>query len=201
MPKAIRAPVLVALLLALAAGALLWPAGDRRFGPPSWWEALDPPAPQACSEDDPTGSGCLTLSGRRLHDDLVARFGEVGPDRPMRSMSCWSAHSWNPTSDHPAGRACDVFPGRSGVFLQGADLADGWAVAHWLQEHAEDLRIRYIIWQGRIWYGGFGGFGGFGGGDHAADDGWGRPYTGGGIYDPTDASGGHFDHVHVSVRP
>jgi len=196
VPKARRIPAPVVLLLVVAAGAMLSRASDRQFGAPSWWEALDPPPPQACTEDDPTGPGCLTPSGRRLHDDLVARFGEVGADRPMRSMACWSEHSWNPGSDHSAGRACDVFPGSSGEFLQGRDLADGWAVAHWLQEHAEDLRIRYIIWQGRIWYGGFGG-----GRDHVDEVDWGRPYTGGGIYDPTDASGGHFDHVHVSVRP
>ena len=30
-------------------------------------------------------------------------------------------------------------------------------------------------------------------------NGWGRPYTGGGIYDPTDATGGHYDHIHLSV--
>jgi len=24
------------------------------------------------------------------------------------------------------------------------------------------------------------------------DGGWGEPYTGGGVYDPTDATGGHF---------
>jgi hypothetical protein len=47
-----------------------------------------------------------------------------------------------------------------------------------------------VIWQGRIWYRG---------GSDAGDE-WGRPYNGGGVYDPTDATGGHFDHVHVSVR-
>ena len=28
--------------------------------------------------------------------------------------------------------------------------------------------------------------------------GWGHPYTGGGVYDPNDAVGGHYDHIHVS---
>ena len=46
------------------------------------------------------------------------------------------------------------------------------------------------FWQGRIWSAGSSDDG----------DGWGRPYTGGGVYDPEDATGGHFDHVHVSVR-
>lgn len=185
-----------ALGMLFLAGALLWLAVGRGFGPPSWWEALDPPPPQACTADDPTTSGCLTPSGRRLHDELVARFGAVGPDRPVRSMGCWSAHEWNPSSDHPAGRACDVYPGRAGAFAEGADLADGWAVARWAQDNAEELRVRYVIWQGRIWHGGPGGLGRL-----AGPDGWGRPYNGGGVYDPTDATGGHFDHVHISVRP
>jgi hypothetical protein len=54
------------------------------------------------------------------------------------AVTCWSEHAWNPSSDHPEGRACDFFPG--------------------------------------------------GYGDFAEDD------------DPEDATGGHFDHVHVSVR-
>ncbi len=29
--------------------------------------------------------------------------------------------------------------------------------------------------------------------------GWGSPYTGGGIHDPRDVTGGHFDHVHVGI--
>ena len=31
-------------------------------------------------------------------------------------------------------------------------------------------------------------------------DGWGRRYSGGGVYDVRDATGGHYDHVHVSFR-
>ena len=59
-----------------------------------------------------------------------------------------------------------------------------------MRDNADELGIRYVIWQGRIWYRG---------GSDAGDE-WGRPYNGGGVYDPTDATGGHFDHVHVSVR-
>ena len=63
-------------------------------------------------------------------------------------------------------------------------------MAHWLREDAGELGVRYVIWQGRIWSAG----------SSDAGDGWGRPYSGGGVYDPEDATGGHFDHVHVSVR-
>jgi hypothetical protein len=48
------------------------------------------------------------------------------------------------------------------------------------------LHVAYVIWQGRIWS------------LNRDADGW-RPYNGGGIYDPTQPTGGHFDHVHVSL--
>ena len=50
------------------------------------------------------------------------------------------------------------------------------------------LNVKYVIWQGRIWS------------PNTSDvNGWGRPYTGGGMYDPVDATGGHWDHVHLSL--
>ena len=36
--------------------------------------------------------------------------------------------------------------------------------------------------------------------DTGDQNGWGAPYTGGGIYNPTDPTGGHYDHIHLSVR-
>jgi hypothetical protein len=33
----------------------------------------------------------------------------------------------------------------------------------------------------------------------ADQDGWGRRYSGGGVYDVRNATGGHYDHVHVTV--
>lgn len=49
--------------------------------------------------------------------------------------------------------------------------------------------MKYVIWQGRFW-------------DTSTRDngGWGTRYTGGGVYDPGDATGGHYDHIHVSFR-
>jgi hypothetical protein len=178
----------VLLVAALLAGIAWWAVAQRV--PRALWDAVDPPPPEACSVADPTTSGCLTPTARRLYDAAVTRFGEPGRDAPVRAITCWSEHAWNPSSDHPQGRACDFFPGAFGEFAAGDDLADGWAVAQWLRDDAAELGVRYVIWQGRIWY--------RGGGD--AGDGWGRPYGGGGVYDPEDATGGHFDHVHVSVR-
>lgn len=62
--------------------------------------------------------------------------------------------------------------------------ARGWLLADWLRTHAGPLHVRYLIWQGQYW----------GRGDPT----W-SPYTGGGVYDPHDPTGGHYDHVHVST--
>lgn len=145
-------------------------------------------ADTGCTSTDPTGGRCLTPATRHAHDEIIRAFGTPGGDAPIRSAGCWDAHAWNPTSDHPRGRACDYFPTATGTFPQGQELANGWALADWLRAHAEPLRVRYIIWQGRFWS------------PATRDrDGWGRPYTGGGIYDPADATGGHWDHVHLSI--
>jgi hypothetical protein len=143
-----------------------------------------------CTEADPTGGRCLTPVTRHAYDEIIRAFGQPGPGRLIRSASCWDAHAWNPASDHPRGRACDFFPTVPGRFAQGEDLVNGWHLATWLRAHADALNISYLIWQGRFWSPA----------TPDADGTWGQPYTGGGVYDVRDATGGHFDHVHVSFR-
>jgi hypothetical protein len=154
---------------------------------------LDPHAwtggPTGCTLPDPTGGRCVTGATRHgLAEVSVAFDGwESGP--VIRSAGCWDRHAWNPRSDHPQGRACDLFATRPGRFADGAELADGWRVARWFRGHARSLQVKYVIWQGRYWD------------PRVADqDGWGRRYSGGGVYDVRDATGGHYDHVHVSFR-
>ncbi|PXY17485.1 hypothetical protein BA062_37515 [Prauserella flavalba] len=62
-------------------------------------------------------------------------------------------------------------------------------MAAWLRVNAEALRVKYVIWQGRYW-------------DPTTSDqeGWGERYTGGGVYNVADPTGGHYDHIHVSFR-
>ena len=133
-----------------------------------------------CSVPDPTGtSGCVTPATAWLLAEAEVAFGVL-------PTSCWDEHAWNPTSDHPAGRGCDTTFGSLGRRAGPTDLARGWAYAEWLRAHAQPLQVRYVIWAGRIWS------------TARADEGW-RPYTGGGVYDPDDATGGHHDHVHVST--
>lgn len=156
----------------------------------------DPPAPSApddrrtgCTAPDPTGGRCLTPTTRHAYDEIARAFGPPGPGSALRSAGCWNAHAWNPTSDHPRGRACDFFPTTAGHRPQGDELQAGWRLADWLRTNARLLGVSYIIWQGRIWSPG-----------DPDDNGWGRPYSGGGVYDAADVTGGHYDHIHLSVE-
>jgi len=150
------------------------------------------PAPWAggstsCTAPDPTGGpGCVTGATRHGLSVLQAAFGPLRAGPTIRSASCWDAHAWNPTSDHPRGRACDLFPGTAGALPDPTQRDAGWRVANYLRDNAAALDIGYLIWQGRYW-------------DPSVrdDGGWGRPYTSS-VYDTSDVTGGHYDHVHVS---
>ncbi|MDX6240287.1 MAG: hypothetical protein QOG10_5107 [Kribbellaceae bacterium] len=133
--------------------------------------------PEAQSVPDPTGTGGM-VTPRTAAWVAAARAALPSP-----SISCWDAHSWNPTSDHPKGKACDVMVGQDSRKSPPARAA-GDRVANWTIQTAGKTGVRYVIWYGRIW--------------NASTGQW-RPYNGGGVYDPTDATGGHFDHVHVSL--
>ena len=116
------------------------------------------------------------------------------PTRPRRARSravtCWDPHPQNPRSDHRVGRACDLFPTTAGTFPTGTDLANGWRLAAWLRAHAGDTPHPLPHLARPL----------SGAPTPATTNGWGVPYTGGGIYNPTDATGGHYDHIHLSVR-
>lgn len=135
--------------------------------------------PEACSvrPDPTTGRGCLTPRMLNIATQLIAQGWPI---------SCWDAHAWNPSSDHPKGRACDVFPGRAGVLPTPEQKARGDALVTALQASAAQTGVSYLIWYGQIWSA------------ERSDEGW-RPYSGGGVYDPSDITGGHFDHPHISV--
>ena len=178
-------------------------SGDP-VGPPAG--PLDAPAPDApdadagvpepwtggetgCEMTDPTGDGCLTGAARHGLEAVAAAFGGWSEGPVIRNAGCWDAHAWNPRSDHPRGKACDLFATSPGTFAAGAELDAGWQVADWFRANSEPLAVKYLIWQGRYW-------------DPSVEDqnGWGRRYTGGGVYDTRNATGGHFDHLHISFR-
>jgi len=144
-------------------------------GAPLTGTAATTPENATICPDPTTGRGCITPRTGAFVTALKAS-GLAVP-----SLRCWDAHSWNPTSDHPKGRACDA--AISSGFPNADQAARGEAIATWTIDNAAALGVHYVIWSGQIW---------------TAKKGW-RPYDGAGIYDVGDASGGHYDHVHISV--
>ena len=130
--------------------------------------------------DDPTSNGKITARMLHLYQQTLAAFPDTG----------WGCYSPRPgtKSEHPLGRACDItFGNQIGQRPNPAQLEAGWRVTNWMKANADVLGVQYLIWQGPIW-------------SVARDaDGW-RPYNGGGMHDPAPITGGHFDHLHVTVR-
>jgi hypothetical protein len=144
----------------------------------------------ACAVDDPTTGGCLTATTAYGLSAMTAAFGPWHNGPMIHSTGCWSQRPASERSDHPAGKACDVAPGVLGRFATGEELAHGWQIANWFRTYNAQLHVKYLIWQGRYW-------------DPStkdAPDAWGTRYTGAGIYNVNDPTGGHFDHVHVSFE-
>lgn len=87
-------------------------------------------------------------------------------------------------SDHPAGRAVDfMIPG----WNTKAGNARGWEVARWLEAHAEELHVKYLIYDDRSWRA------------YNPSAGW-RSYRYPGP-NPSGATQRHLNHVHLSVYP
>ncbi|GAA5102985.1 lytic transglycosylase domain-containing protein [Haloechinothrix salitolerans] len=133
--------------------------------------------PEQATVPDPTTSGreritprthavVRALQQRGLTGDGIVCFGR----RP------------NPHSDHPQGRACDIFVDPHNP----ASVAEGWRIASWLIEHQARYATAYLIYQGRYW--------------SASDPRW-TTYrsTVYGCPNNANLTGCHYDHVHVSV--
>ncbi|WP_313480986.1 M23 family metallopeptidase [Microbacterium sp.] len=131
--------------------------------------------------DDPTGTGGQ-VTARTAHMVVQTRNAFPGTG--------WACYSPRPRkrSDHPLGRACDVTVGNQIGHYPSAEQVDyGWRLTDWLETNAETLGISYLIWQGQIWS------------TARADEGW-QPYGDGGMHDPGNVTGGHFDRIHISVK-
>lgn len=102
----------------------------------------------------------------------------------LGSVSCVGVRPENPTSDHPAGRGCDLFFNPR----SGADVAAGWRTANWLVANQAALGVRYVIWQGQIW-------------NARTKPGPWTEYVSSayGCPNPANLTGCHYDHVHVSM--
>ena len=91
-----------------------------------------------------------------------------------------------PGSDHITGNAVDIMVNTAGKFPDAGQKALGDEIDSFLRTNAKSLGINYLIWYGGIWS------------SSRAGEGT-RPYSSS-QYDIKSATGGHFDHVHVSVN-
>ncbi len=93
--------------------------------------AVEPAAPMkgtgtpGCVVPDPTSGGCLTRAAAHGLAEIGRVFGGIRKGPKIRAVSCWDEHAWNPTSDHPKGRACDIYTGAAKQFAAGPALANG----------------------------------------------------------------------------
>lgn len=134
-------------------------------------------APEHAAVADPTGTGgAITPRMSALYHAVQASGITV------RGATCWDPHPQNPASDHPRGKACDIFLDPHNP----DDVNRGWQLAGWLTTTQTTYGIHYLIWQGQFW--------------SAESPTW-RPYRSD-IYrcpNPANLTGCHYDHIHISV--
>ena len=130
-------------------------------------------------EDEVPGADGLTARARTALKQVEDAFGKqkTGGYAPG---GVTDGHSEG--SAHYDGRAVDVFfrP------INDTQRRDGWATAHWLVAHAEDLKIATVIYDGQIWTA------------RRSVQGW-RDYTPPGG-DTSNDTLMHRDHIHLDVR-
>ncbi|MGV1009070.1 MAG: hypothetical protein ACOYBY_10770 [Dermatophilaceae bacterium] len=129
------------------------------------------PAPSFSTSTTRTGAAVergLSANAMKVLNAVRAAYPQLQSFGGIRS---------DPGSDHSSGQAIDIMiPGYAGS--SGRALGD--ALAAFVQAHAAELSVDYVIWRQRIWSPGRGGW------RAMADRG--------------DVTANHVDHVHVSVR-
>jgi hypothetical protein len=143
----------------------------------------------------PPPGGTYGVPANNPHPSAAARAPQATArtqfvDDQIRSLTgekdCWVGdyRSYEPsTSNHNTGNALDcTISNAIGSYPSAAQKEQGWKLARWVQKYADRLDVRYVIWQGKIWS------------VARSSEGW-RDYTAG-----TGVTGGHYDHVHVSMQ-
>jgi septal ring factor EnvC (AmiA/AmiB activator) len=136
--------------------------------------------PTILHEEEQGPAGPSAASYQRLTPTAKRLYGLVNRIFDIHAIGGWRPTGSVSGSDHPRGRALDVFvsyPSAHGRAL-------GWRVANWAVDNAWALDVKYVIFNGRIWTG---------------DQGW-HSYRH--SSDPCNCNPTlrHDDHVHVSVR-
>ncbi len=119
-----------------------------------------------------------TVSTAGLSANAVKVIQAINGDFPQIT-SIGGLRSGSDAQDHGTGHAVDLMiPGYSTA--EGKALGD--EIAAYLQEHAEELGVTYVIWSQHIWS------------VQRSSEGWRAMSDRGGV------TANHYDHVHVSVN-
>ena len=148
---------------------------------------LPPPAAvhrrqrSAAPTPTPPAAGCLTPATRHAHDEITRAFGPPGPAPRSAPPPAGTHTPGTPAATTPTAAPATYFPTTAGQLPHTArNSPTAGASPPGSAPTPPRCTSSYVIWQGRIWS------------PNTPDtDGWGRPYTGGGIYDPPDPTGGH----------
>jgi hypothetical protein len=105
----------------------------------------------------------LTSNARSVYRAVCANFG--------RTVSAFGGYRPGDSGDHGSGRAVDIM----------VSGQPGWAIARYVQAHARQLGVTYVIYQQKIWLAG-----------HPTSQ-WRM------MEDRGSRTANHYDHVHVSV--
>jgi uncharacterized protein YraI len=171
----------------LSAGARVGVTGVTRSGwtqvvtggRPGWVRSaylsrtkLSPSSSAASAASVATGAPCpispsveahLTSNARSVYRAVCAAF--------RASVSSFGGYRPGDSGDHGSGRAVDI--------MVSGD--PGWAIARYVQAHARELHVTYVIYQQHIWLAG-----------HPTSE-WTL------MEDRGSRTANHYDHVHVSV--
>jgi hypothetical protein len=128
-------------------------------------------APAAPDGGDALGPDKLTPATRYLKQLITQQFG-------VTSIGGWRPVDPHRDSDHPRGKAIDVML----LPIGPESRALGDRLVAWLQANAGPLRIKYVIWQQRVWM------------PARAGAGWRL------MEDRGSPTQNHLDHVHISLH-
>lgn len=101
----------------------------------------------------------------------------------IQSIGGFRPHDAYP--DHPSGRAIDLMiPG--GCSMDAAGVRLGNVIAEFFMQNADKFNVEYMLWRGRMWYGG--------------RDSQRAPQDWGAVGDRGGCTANHMDHLHITFR-
>lgn len=138
-----------------------------------------PSGPMGDCDAPGPGIGKVTPKMCEAHKAVLKKF----PEYMDIGLGCYRDNGGVPGGgEHPKGRACDYMTNMNGSKSTGEKKALGDATAEWIKKNADELNVKYVIWEQHIWN------------PDRASEGWRKQEDRGGN------TNNHYDHVHLSIK-